>query len=171
MKKYAMLFVAIMLLFCMASCSMNGSDDKASETTQTTIDPLSTTSYDYYRSPEDVYEINSKHCPLFFPVKWQDKVETIVNEDEGVYTVSFFAVFGTDSIPLYNFTFGSSDEGYLLGTVKTEAGDENVYLTDTSSAYKGQLSEEDELTYFEMCEGVNDIISNLVYVSGMTLAG
>lgn len=33
-----------------------------------------------------------------------------------------------------------------------------------------QLSAHDESTYYGMCEGVNDIISNLVYVSGMTLA-
>ena len=171
MKKSVAFFVAAVFLLSAASCSMVDTGEKYDAISETEKNTVFTTAYDFYKSEEDVFKINSKHCTLSFPIKWKDNVETVIYEDESIYKVSFYAVFGSESIPLYNFIFGDSQEGYLLGTVKTDAGEQNVFLDDMSSLYEGQLSENDELTYFEMCEGVNDIISNLVYVEGMTLAG
>lgn len=168
MKRIMALFAAVMLLVFIASCSV---DENHKDSIENDNNMVLTTAYDFYKSEEDVYEINSNHCKLKFPEKWKDNIETSVYEDENVYKVSFTAVFGSESVPLYNFIFGETEDGYLLGRVMTDAGEQNVYLEDMSAFYEGQLSEKNELTYYEMCEGVNDIISYLVYVEGMTLAG
>lgn len=101
-KKFALLFVVAMLLLGVTSCANTESH----------------MTYDFHKSEGAVYEINSKHCPPFFPAKWKNHVKTEVYEDETMYKVSFYAVLGSEPLPLYSFIFGSSPEGYLLGTVK-----------------------------------------------------
>ncbi len=169
MKKLTLIFLTLMLLLSLASCAIfeNSKSDNESENGKNIV---LTTAYDFYKSEEEVYEINSEHCPLYFPTKWKDNVKIDVYEDETMFKVSFYSVFGSDTIPLYDFIFGESSEGYILGAVRTDEGLRDLYLVDLSSSYDGQLSESDELTYFEMCEGVNDIISHLVYVNGLALA-
>ncbi len=182
MKKFVLILIVMAVLLCSVSCAKIEKDSDLDSTDNAVVDSKdsvaddekdeeeSDSSKEFYKSDAEVYEINSKHCSLYFPTEWKDNVETVVYEDGEIYEVRFNAVFDTDSIPLYSFVFGESEEGYLLGNVKTDIGDQDVYLVDMSSQYDGELSEDDEYTYYAMCEGVNDIISNLVYVSGMTLA-
>jgi len=159
MKRVAMFIIMGMVLLFVAACGKQ--EEESSKNT----------TMDFYKSDEEVFEINSKHCPLFFPTKWKDMVSTKVQEEETTYKVSFFAKLGSESLPLYEIVFGDSTEGYLLGTVQTEAGMQSVYIVDTFSYEEGSLPENLELTYYEMCEGINDIISNLVYKNGMTIEG
>ena len=71
---------------------------------------------------------------------------------------------------MYTLVFGDALEGYKLGAVETDKGVIDVYLIDTYDEAAEALPENEKLTYYQMCEDVNVIISKLVYDNGMVLA-
>lgn len=176
MKKIILFLTVAVLVFVAASCGkednihIDPDEIETTEVEETTTDQEQEQTYNFYESEEKVYEVDNKYCSLCFPEKWKDKVEVTAYDSDAGYTVSFSAVFGSDKVPLYNIVFGESTEGYLLGTINTEKGEQTVYVEDRSYLYDGQLSEKNESEYYDMCEGLNDIISNLVYSEGLTLA-
>lgn len=184
MKRIFSVLMAAIILMSLASCAKRSADEapevtesdvKSTEVNTNTSDTEkdeenTSASADFYKTNEKMFEINSKHCSVQFPEKWKDMVEIKVTETETAYQISFYAVINCNKIPLYTFVFGDSAEGYLLGRVSTEKGEQDVFLIDLFSEYKGGLSEADEFTYYEMSEGVNHIISKLVYDNGMVIS-
>ena len=126
---------------------------------------------DFYKSEEEMFEIHDKPCTLYFPTKWRDKVHIETEEQKNAYTIAFFTELGGKSLPLYKIVFGESEKGYLLGTIQIDTTKQSVYIVDTYSDEVELLSEQLKNTYYEMCEGINDVISGLVYKNGMQLEG
>lgn len=181
MNKILSVLMAVLFLTSFVSCAKktDGELPEVTDTEASSVDDTTKTqkkeektensSSEFYKTDEKMYEINSVHCSVQFPERWKDMVETQVTETEDTYQITFYALINHNKIPLYTFVFGDTEEGYLLGRVNTEKGEQNVFIIDLFSEYQGGLSEEDELIYFEMSDGVNHIISKLVYDNGMII--
>ena len=176
-RTVAILLVAVLLVgfsSCLKKTDVDSvtTDDMTSSTVtkNTSGETGDPSSIEFFKTDEAMYEINSKHCSLQYPEKWKDNVAIEVNETGDAYSVIFYAIIAEEKIPMYAFVFGISDEGYCLGSVNTEKGNQDVFIIDMFGEYKGGLSEEAEYLYYEMCEGVNHVISKLVYDNGMVIS-
>ena len=167
------LFIIAALCLLLTSCGAKDSADGANETTkaeQTTAVEETTEEIEFYKTDEEVYEIENSLCILKFPVKWKDVVTTTVSDDKNRCSVVFTANLDGMTIGLYTIEIADESEGYCLGTVKTSAGDKNVYLIDQYDEYSEMLSDESKDIYLQLCEDVNALISKLVYDNGMILS-
>lgn len=176
-KLIALLLISIIAV---STVSCGGNAETEETTTSTPVETPGATeteteteteaeTYEFFRTDEETFDIYTPYCMLKYPVKWKDTVSTEVYESEGTYSVKFYAVLEWNTIPLFTVTFGQSESGYLLGTLDTEGSVYEVYLTDHSEELPEWLSEANELTYYEMCEDVNVVISKLVYDYGMKM--
>ena len=125
---------------------------------------------EFFKTDEDTLTIETPYVPLKYPARWMGMVKTETVQAEGAYGISFTAVLGGIDLPLYMFSFSDMYGGYKLGTVKTDSGEFEVYLTDMYDDAVDLLPKDEQLLYFQMCEDVNVIISKLVYDNGMVLA-
>ena len=169
MKRILFIIAALCLLLTSCGAKEEANDDTTTAP-ETTVAEETTEKIEFYKTDEEVYEIENSLCTLKFPVKWKDVVTTTVSDDKNSCSVVFTANLDGMTIGLYTIEIADESEGYCLGTVKTSAGDKNVYLIDQYDEYSEMLSDESKDTYLQLCEDVNALISKLVYDNGMILA-
>lgn len=166
MKKITLLCITAMLcVFCFCGCNEDTAASEATAPQETTENIQATV--DYIKSNEDVFEIKTPYCSLYYPTKWKDSVKTEVTAADPC-VVKFTALLGEKKYPLFDIAFAKVEDGYLLGSLSTDTGSVDVYLVDHSDKFPENLTEEDKNNLFAMSNDVNILISELVYNSGMT---
>ncbi len=177
MRKVILLLLAVIICMILASCSDDTSTDVGSNSTNTDTKPQETetaaeteveTEAGFYKADGEFIDLETPYVTLKFPVSWDGVVQTEVFETEAGCTVKFYAYLDYRSVPLYDFVIGESDGGVLLGSLPTEKGSRSVWLIDHTENADSGLSEAAKNTYKQMSNEVNVIISNLIYVNGMT---
>lgn len=168
MNKIILLCItALLCVCCFCGCGDESTVSKATVPQETEITESTQVTAEYIKSDEEVFEIKTSYCSLYYPTKWKDNVKTEVITDEPC-VVKFTALLDNKEYPLFDITFGETEKGFLLGTLPTETESIDVYLLDYSDNFPKDLSEEDKNNLNEMSNDVNVIISELVYKSGMT---
>lgn len=175
--KTKIIIALLLIAFLLSAASCVRADNKetndGSDTTaqiNETTENKDTEPIEFFKTDEDTLALETPYVPLKYPARWKDTVKTETVQAEGTYGVSFTAVLGETELPLYMLSFGDVQDGYKLGTVKTDSGETDVYLIDMYDDAAELLPEDERLLYYQMCEDVNVIISKLVYDSGMVLA-
>ena len=166
-------FGMILLLVIAVVCVSCGNKNKGSSSADHATEQTKENGKDFHKEDVETFEIDNPICALKYPLRWKDCVKTEMEILSDGCSVTFRAVLEDKDISLFSFILrDASDEGYLLGVLKTKDGDKKVYLMDLFE--KGEvdtLSEEAKSVYDEMCYDVNIVISKLVYDSNMTLVG
>lgn len=180
MKKIFLILLTAVILLSVCSCKNEKTPDTADDTDPVVSDTVDLEISDdttqdvseFYVSDAEVYEIETPYGPIYYPTKWKDIAVTEISEDSASYRVKFSAQLDGKSVPLYTIAFGASEEGYIAAGTLMIGEDETirVYYEDHSAeGMKAGLTGASEETYLTMCEDINVIMSNLVYVSGMEL--
>ena len=144
----------IILLFLLLLCSC-GSDKNENEDVP------------FYSTDETVYEIDTKYCELYYPVKWEEQINVGIDEEEP-YTVKFTAVMDENEVSLFDLQFGGN-EGYKLGTLTSDNQKVDIFIINhdfNQDDYDG----DEYLALCGMCEDVNVIISKLIESGNFELA-
>ena len=144
----------IILLFLLLLCSC-GSDKNENEDVP------------FYSTDEAVYEIDTKYCELYYPVKWEDQI-TVSIDEESTYAVEFTAVMDEKEVPLFDLLFGGN-EGYKLGTLTSDNQKVDIFIINYDFN-QDDFDEEEYLALCGMCEDVNVIISKLIESGNFELA-
>lgn len=166
MKKITLLCIVTMLcIFCFCGCSEETTVSEAT-TPQGTTESIQATA-EYLKNDEEVFEIKTPYCSLYYPTKWKDSIKTEVTSDEPC-VVKFKALLGGKEYSLFDVSFGKTEKGYLLGSLPTDSESVDVYLIDHSEKFPKDLTEENKNNLNAMANDVNVLISELVYASGMT---
>lgn len=111
---------------------------------------------------EDVedFEINSKYCKLYFPIKWEDKVEIKFSE-EPTYKVDFYGVsVNKTEIHLFSVCF-NSDDGELLGYLENEEEIVNISIDVKELEFDDSWKEEEIDQIYAMQEEMNYVMDTL----------
>lgn len=110
---------------------------------------------------EEGFAIKTPYCTLYYPVKWENQVNTEIQEGE-VITVQFHGqVEGKETLHLFDISFGS-DEGDTIGTIDAEDGTKisvNVVLHELLLDESWTDEEKNEI--YTMQEDINYIIDRL----------
>lgn len=177
MKRFFLILLALTILASVCSCKKgevveSGDDNVEQETVDTsgTFDNSAVVTDEtrpFERYDEETNKISTPYGPLSYPAEWQDTVTTEVTESEASYVVKFFANLDSKTVPLYNIVFGESETGYKLGELTADNGTVVIYCEDFTAEREEQLSEASKETYNNLCMGLNNIISSLVYENGM----
>lgn len=157
-KYLAVVLIIVLALGCVA-CNNDGENSTTTESAK------------FYETDSLTYIIDNPVCPLQYSAQWKDIVETTVTVQSDECIVDFVADLDDKSIPVFSIVFcNNSDEGSLLGALKVDDGEKNVYLIDLyDDEMASSLSEEALEKYQAMYEDINVIISKLIYENGMTL--
>ena len=169
MKRILFIIAALCLLLTSCGAKEEAKDDTTTAP-ETTVAEETTEKIEFYKTDEEVYEIENSLCSFKFPVKWKDIVTASVSDDGNSCSVVFTVTLEDTTFGLYTVEIADESQGYCLGIVKTNAGEKAVYLIDQYDEYCLTLSEESKATYLQICEDVNVLISKLVYDNGMILA-
>ena len=167
--KYLGIILLIAIAVVCVSCgNKNKGSSLAGSTGQTKGDGK-----DFMKEDVETFNIDNPICTLKYPLRWKDCVQTEVKTFSDGCSVTFRAVLDGKNIDLFSFIMRDmSEDGNLLGILKTKDGEKNVYLMDIFNEEEvGVLSEEAAAVYDEMLYDVNVVISKLVYDSNMTLVG
>lgn len=150
-EKIISVFAILLIVILACSCKTETNDD----------------SVKFYETDEEVFRIETAYCDLYYPEKWEDKIEINI-EDGEQYIIHFTANMENKSVPLFDLIFGGN-EGYKLGTLKLDNQEMSLYIID----YEFNQDDFDEQVYFNlcgMCDDVNVIISKLIEDGNFELA-
>ena len=162
-------FGIILLIALAVVCVSCGSKNKGSGSAgQTKGD-----GNDFMKEDAETFNIDNPICALKYPSRWKDCVQTEVKTFSDGCSVTFQAVLDGKNIDLFCFIMRDmSEDGNLLGILKTKNGEINIYLMDLFDEEEvALLSEESAAIYDEMLYDFNIVISKLVYDNNMTLVG
>lgn len=151
-KRFFAITVLVLLVFLLCSC---GSDKNENEEVP------------FYSTDETVYEIDTKYCELYYPVKWEDQINVSVDEEDP-YTVEFTAVMDEKEVPLFDLLFGGN-QGYKLGTLASDNQEIDIFIIN-HDFNQDDFDEEEYLALCGMCDDVNVIISKLIESGNFELA-
>ena len=168
MKRFVLIFLILLISIGCTGCRHM---EKVGDKTDGDTVNAETVNNEFYKAEDDTYKIVTPYCDLYYSAEWKDAV-TVKMSDSEPFSATFIALLDGKNVSLFTIVMGnSSEQGYVLGTLKTDKGDTNVYLIDHSGETNVEFSEESQLIYDRMCEDVNVIISNLIYKSGMVFNG
>lgn len=149
MKKIALILASIILLS--SAAMLSGCGDKK-KTDSSGSGSTATSDQAVKPDTDKVFVIKTKYGDLKYPKRWEKQVKTKIKEGD-VYTVSF--TYG-DKTGLFDLNFGGGD-GYLLGTLKHEGKDVQVFADDKELDNKAK-------NYDDLCimqEDMNTIMQYL----------
>lgn len=153
-KKKRMIITTVLVLLILALCSCGGDKNENEEVP-------------FYSTEEAVYEIDTKYCELYYPVKWEDQI-TVSIDEESTYAVEFTAVMDEKEVPIFDLLFGGN-EGYKLGTLTADNQKVDIFIIN-HDFNQDDFDEEEYLTLCGMCDDVNVIISKLIESGNFELA-
>lgn len=159
-KKIISIILIVSSFALFAGCNTENSDSSMIESTDATS--VSEDDAEYFKSEEDVFEIKTPYCSLYYPKKWKDSINIEVKNGEQC-VVKFTAKSGAKEYALFDISFGEVENGFLLGSLPTDTENIDIYLVDYSGELPDDLPEEDKNNMLAMVEDVNVIISELVY--------
>ena len=163
-KKAVFFIIAATLCFSLAACSKDG--DASTESQETQEDSsVSEDSADAGNNDEEtateLMEINTEYGTLFYPVEWEDSLNTEETNSDGFLTVLFSTEADGQSYDLFRVMI-NSEEGDSVGTVTSEDGTErNVFVETLELSDISGLSEDEQNRLYAMQEGINVLMENL----------
>lgn len=106
------------------------------------------------------FEIDTKHCKLYFPERWKEQIEIGYSEEFG-YKVEFYGIVeGKEKHHLFNVCF-NSDDGLLLGYLETGNENVNISIDRIEIEFDDSWKQEEMDQIYAMQEEMNYVIDSL----------
>lgn len=147
-----------MLLAACVGFAGGCSDDSAKKAETTVVTTAPTT-----EAHAPYIEVETPYCTLKYPNKWPDKVKYSTGNNDGVYCVSFNCTLdnGTEH-KMIDVFFGDSTVGSRIGRVLYNDQIVDFYVLTYDMPNVDTASVEAYEKYYEMLDGVNDIIESVM---------
>lgn len=118
-------------------------------------------SYSFYTTDEEVMEIETDYCNLYYPMTWKDQMYISI-ENKEFYSVQFFALTDNedDKVALFDINFGGNN-GIKIGDLTVGNRETEVFI-DSHNFNEDEYTEEEYRKLCGMSEDVNVIISKLI---------
>ena len=125
--------------------------------------------YSFYTTEEEVIEIETDYCNLYFPITWKDEIYINIEEKE-FYSVQFLALMENedDKVPLFDINFGGNT-GVKIGDLSVGNKEAEVFI-DSYKIKEDKYTEDEYRKLCGMSEDVNVIISKLIEMYDFKLA-
>ena len=156
---FVILFATMFMLGCTNNSNTVDNTDSTEGDTETITIPSENSEIPFFSTEEELFEIETPYCNLYYPLMWKDQI-MIEFEEDNVYTVKFSAKTDSESIPLFDLKFGGED-GDKIGELTNE--EETIELNMISYGFDlDGYSEDMSNDICGMNEDINVIVSKLI---------
>lgn len=166
---------AFLLLNSILLVGCGGTDKKAEESTNvsetnvaTTVAAVSEVTVPDVSTDEtgeffiEMMDIETPYIVLKYPSQWLDFLETEENNENGVYSKSFYCKIGDRKIEMFSIYFGEIDFGTEIGYI-TVNGNVVKFSVDSTAFIPDDTWTDGEKKVFDaMSYGINHIIDSVV---------
>lgn len=149
--------VLVLLVCCVGLGVMYLNKDKYTDmpSGNNQVDPY------YDESLNDVVEIETKYCKLYFPSEYANNIVIKYSEDFGYKAEFYGSLEGKEEVHLFNICF-NSDDGFLYGYIKNENDNViNISVESWELEFDESWSQNDKDTIYVLQESLNYVINNL----------
>ena len=133
----------------------NGNTEASIETGNTDVGGSTTT-----------MTIETPYCQMKYPAQYKDYLEIKEFNENGIYTKHFSCMLSSGQYSLFAVHFGEGASGDFFGYLIEGEDKISVYIecyTNTETAF---LSEEENMIYYYMMDGINEIARSISETSG-----
>lgn len=106
------------------------------------------------------FEIETKHCKLYFPEKWEEQIEVKYTEEAGYKAEFYGLVENKEAQHLFDVCF-NSDDGELLGYLENKDEIINISIDVMEPEFGNGWTQEEIDQIYSMQEELNFVMNTL----------
>ena len=110
--------------------------------------------------------VKTPYCDMKYPSEFNDYLEIKEFNENGIYTKQFLCRLSSIQYKLFAVHFGEGATGDFFGYLTTDEGKISVYIECYERPETELIGEEEQMTYYYMMNGINDIARSISETPG-----
>ena len=110
--------------------------------------------------------VKTQYCEMKYPSEFNEYLEVKEFNENGIYTKQFLCTLSSGQYKLFAVHFGEGATGDFFGYLTTDEGKISVYIECYERPETELIGEEEQMTYYYMMNGINDIARSISETPG-----